>query len=658
MADKTRGFVALCFVLASAPALAQGRGGGGPVSPAGVGPPPLTAPSPFAPGAPTTGTGAISGVVIDGATGRPLAEAIVTARIEGRAVTTTLAPRPVGQQITDAKGRFVFTDLAPADGYLISARRAGYFAAGYGAPRGTTNGTRVVLADGEWFSKVQITLWPTAAISGRVLDERGEPVVGAYVRVLRQLSIAGGTHLAPANPVTTDDRGVYRITGLDPGRYLVCAPSVQASVPTAANLTAEPAIDLDVLNRLVAGRYPAPPSSGPAMVYPIACYPDRSPVSQAAPIELDFGADRTNVDIRFQAVPAWRISGRVDGVPEALPGLTVRLLAAGSEELGQGSEAATALVGKDGSFTFLGVPSGQYLLDVRGTLAEYTYSPESSAIRFSSLPAPPRGPGGSSSMSGMDIQSGPPRSGMTTRSAGTSNGIWGQLPVAVDGRDVTGMVLTLRQAVSLTGTLVFDGTAALPAQSPWIFAESADGNPSGYRVRTFGQNMPTEGFVIDGLVPGSYFLRANVGDTWAIRSLVVNGREYDRAPFTLSGTETSANATVTFTDKVITLAGDVRDPQGVPDPTSAVILFPVDRSEWRNFGMTPNRIRMARVTTVGGYRFFGVPAGDYFVVAVDDAETRAWQDPAFFEAVGRVATRVTLGWGESKSVNLVRANIR
>jgi hypothetical protein len=66
---------------------------------------------------------------------------------------------------------------------------------------------------------------------------------------------------------------------------------------------------------------------------------------------------------------------------------------------------------------------------------------------------------------------------------------------------------------------------------------------------------------------------------------------------------------------------------------------------------------MARVTNVGGYRFFGVPAGDYFVVAVDDVHTRAWQDPAFFEAAARAATRVTLGWGESKALNLVRANL-
>jgi hypothetical protein len=159
------------------------------------------------------------------------------------------------------------------------------------------------------------------------------------------------------------------------------------------------------------------------MVYPIACYPDRSPVSQAMPIEVDFGADRLGVDIRFQAVPAFCISGRVEASPDALAGLTLRLLAAGTEELGQGSEAATALVTKDGSFTFLGVPSGSYLLDARATMAEYVFT-GISALRFSSPAASRFQP---RSMSGMDIPSGPPRSGMTT-GVGGSSGMWGQLP--------------------------------------------------------------------------------------------------------------------------------------------------------------------------------------------------------------------------------------
>jgi hypothetical protein len=201
--------IALLTVFAGSRTAAQ-RGGGGPVSPSGG----AVVPPPAAPASPT-GTGAVSGVVIDGATGRPLAQAVVTARVEGRSVTTPLAPRPIGQQITDTKGRFVFTDLAPADGYAISARHAGYFAGGYGAPKGTTNGTRVVLADGEWFNKVEITLWPTAAISGRVLDERGEPVVGAAC-VCTSMAIAEDA-LAPSVG-DGGDRGAYRITGLDQGR--------------------------------------------------------------------------------------------------------------------------------------------------------------------------------------------------------------------------------------------------------------------------------------------------------------------------------------------------------------------------------------------------------------------------------------------------------
>jgi hypothetical protein len=105
-------------------------------------------------------TGAIGGVVIDGASKSPVAGALVV--LSGR------AGPPLGtqtRQITDGKGRFVFVNLPPSDAYGITASKAGYFDGGYG--HDTTHGATsapIALGDGEWFPNARVTLWPSAAI--------------------------------------------------------------------------------------------------------------------------------------------------------------------------------------------------------------------------------------------------------------------------------------------------------------------------------------------------------------------------------------------------------------------------------------------------------------------------------------------------------------
>jgi hypothetical protein len=41
-------------------------------------------------------------------------------------------------------------------------------------------------------------------------------------------------------------------------------------------------------------------------------------------------------------------------------------------------------------------------------------------------------------------------------------------------------------------------------------------------------------------------------------------------------------------------------------------------------------------------RFIGLPAGDYYLIAVDDIEYNATRDPAVLEKLARKATRVTI----------------
>src|SRR5262249_15242028 len=135
-------------------------------------------------------------------------------------------------QLTDALGRFVFLELPGLKGYTLTATRLGFVDASYGQTTSSGPVGAIDLKDGQWFSRANMSMFKPGAIGGRVLDERGDPVVGIYVGVLGQQLVSGTMRLLAGPGAKTDDRGEYRIAGLMPGRYLVAVPSVQYTVPS------------------------------------------------------------------------------------------------------------------------------------------------------------------------------------------------------------------------------------------------------------------------------------------------------------------------------------------------------------------------------------------------------------------------------------------
>jgi hypothetical protein len=150
----------------------------------------------------------ISGTAVNSVTGAPLGQVhIVAARDDGAAgqLDTT----------TGADGKFAIEPV-PAGSWSLTAERKGYLRQVYGQ-RDLNIGTNSSVITGPKGASENLLLpmHQPAAISGKVVDERGEPVPGAIIHLLVQ-TISSRKQVMIRKVVATDDQGDYRLFDLPP----------------------------------------------------------------------------------------------------------------------------------------------------------------------------------------------------------------------------------------------------------------------------------------------------------------------------------------------------------------------------------------------------------------------------------------------------------
>jgi len=203
----------------------------------------------------------IAGTVVDELTSRPIAGATVRANRTGEPTTGQLRER-LPDVVTGPDGRFEFRDLRPG-GYELEATRAGHSAAAYGRTRRDGDTEVIRLADGQRVAGVVLTIWRLGAISGTVLDEAGEQAVDVRVRAWQSTFRNGRRQLVGVAAARTDDRGMYRLIGLNPGDYVI---------GTSVGRTIVPAADVRAVRKLDSRTY-STPAEGTALLLGSTLYP-------------------------------------------------------------------------------------------------------------------------------------------------------------------------------------------------------------------------------------------------------------------------------------------------------------------------------------------------------------------------------------------------
>jgi hypothetical protein len=372
---------------------------------------------------------------------------------------------------------------------------------------------------------------------------------------------------------------------------------------------------------------------------------------------LGYAESRNDIDLHIAPTTTHRVAGVVSGPKDALASLTLRLLPAGLESLGFGSETATALVDGAGRFTFLGVPDGSYLLDGPRAVTELNMT-GTNAFDGPRPPAPP-GYGGSS----MNSESVPTLPGIdiATRTERPSNvpNFWVRTPIAVSA-DMDSVALSLRPMGSLSGSVSFNSDPSATTQRPQFYVislDAASGSPGLGLPRAGVRAGDGDQFSIAGLAPAPYFLRYNGAPGWLIQSITWGGRDYTSSPFDALTSTAISDVAVVVTNAVPVLGGVVTGPAGGPSAGATVLVFPADRGRWFNYGLKPAQFVAVAVGSDGTYDTRTLPAGEYFVVSLTGPPTD-WMEPGVLDALARVATRVTLSWGRASTVDLHIVEIR
>ncbi len=232
--------------------------------------------------------------------------------------------------------------------------------------------------------------------------------------------------------------------------------------------------------------------------------------------------------------------------------------------------------------------------------------------------------------------------------------LWATTDLTVDGRNVSNVVLTLQQGMSVSGRLVFDGTAPPPPDLTRMRVSLAPvvvpGTPGELAMAAAGRVEADGKFTIASVVPGRYRLSAGgAGNGWYLGSAIVDSQESLDFPIEVKPGQNVSSAVVTFVDRQSELTGTIVNEKAQPVPDYTLIVYPSDQRFWT---AQSRRIQSTRPATDGRYSFRNLPAGDYRLVPVYDPEPGSWFDPAFLQQLESAAVRVSIADGEKKEQHL------
>jgi hypothetical protein len=474
-----------------------------------TGPPQGTPRDPRAQPQAKTGTSILSGRVFASDSGKPLRRARV------RAVAND--PREARAVSTDADGRWQITQV-PAGRYTIDVSKGGYVGLSYGQRRPFEQGKPVEVAEGQVIEKLDVTLPKGSVITGRIVDEFGEPLAGVRVGAMRYRYFSGQRRMmnAPGTGAsdTTDDIGQYRLHGLSPGDYYIVASF-------GVNVAMEKSDD----------------KTGYAPTY----FPGTPVLAEAQRVTIGEGQETPAIGFALEPIRLATVSGMAtDSHGKPLANGMI-MLTSPSMTTGSPLSGAT-MIKPDGSFSISNVVPGDYIVQ---TVAR----------------------------SDMEVIA---SSGMTSSLRLTEVAL---VPLTITGSDVTGLAVISTPTGTARGRIVFEGGAPAGITTGSVMLASIPIALEQLFLGGTARIADDWSFEMTGLA-GKRIIRANLPTGWFLKSVVLNGTDIIDTPAEFKAGEETTGLEITLSQKMTSVTGTVQTAKGEATTDYVVVLFAADQAKW------------------------------------------------------------------------------
>jgi carboxypeptidase family protein len=237
---------------------------------------------------------------------------------------------------TNEDGRFKLIHV-PAGSYLLQT-----FTPAFVGPNDPRHGPgkAINLNEGETVEGIDIALTRGGVITGRIADAEGQPLVqeDVHLTALNERGQKTPIYLPYSSLYSTDDRGIYRLFGVPPGRYIVSAGTDTTQ---------------DYARMGVGNTY-----------YALTYHPGVTDQSRASIIEVTSGSEATGIDITLGRVAkAYSASGRLINADTGKPVAGMNFGYGSLQPNGNGfgtASTTSATSNSRGEFRLDGIMPGHY----------------------------------------------------------------------------------------------------------------------------------------------------------------------------------------------------------------------------------------------------------------------------------------------------------
>jgi hypothetical protein len=181
----------------------------------------------------------------------------------------------------------------------------------------------------------------------------------------------------------------------------------------------------------------------------------------------------------------------------------------------------------------------------------------------------------------------------------------------------------------------------------------------GCRTQTAATVAPDWTFKIDGLMGTCGAPFAGFFGRWTLKAVNINGKNVVDEMITFESGQQYSDVQIIVTDKRTQTDVRVSDEDGQPTRDYVVVAFSSDKARWAapsRFVRTLSPMPASTLAAVSSSmpmpptanpnvqqeRITGLPAGEYFFIAVDDIGVEDSQDPDILEKLASNAIRVTV----------------